>query len=509
MTAGNNWLFDEAEKEHQGAKLGLAKLLCVTFFTVAGGPFGFEACIGAGGPWLTMIGLAVVALVWALPMSLMTAELSSMMPQAGGHVVWVNRAFGHFWGFQNGAWTLITNMLDSAVYPVLFVEYLRHVLVVEKDETGTYDDDSDAVELVTLLTPGSTSDWVCRVTVVALVMLMNLRGVALIGGAAIISTLLSLSPFVIITFLSIRPMIEELPFVFFPGTGKRAAGLHAVRWGEFLSVMVWNLSGFDATGALAAEVDNPAVTYPRALMLAVILIPATYAIPVLAGLSVVPEDEWDVATFQVVAERIGGHSLKLLMSFAATVSCLGMAVTSLCTASRVTCGLAQAGQLPQVLAQVHPKLETPWVAIVTNSAVSLVLSCFDFTALAQANVFLYMLSTVLKFGSLLLLRDQEDKGHHGYRIPLGGVKLVGVVVPVVIYPIVYRDELDSRFWVLSGVVSSFGHFFRRLRAIVNPGSSHQMEFEDSSTGNVAGDVQDDEALRLEGSIRNRSGQSVS
>ena len=49
-----------------------------------------------------------------------------MIPESGGYVVWVNRAFGPFWAHQNAMWNLVSNAFDNALYPVMFVDYLRY-----------------------------------------------------------------------------------------------------------------------------------------------------------------------------------------------------------------------------------------------------------------------------------------------------------------------------------------------------------------------------------------------
>ena len=58
-------------------------------------------------------------------MSLAMAELASALPEEGGYVAWVRRAFGPFWGFQVGWWSWINSFVDVAVYPALFADYLR------------------------------------------------------------------------------------------------------------------------------------------------------------------------------------------------------------------------------------------------------------------------------------------------------------------------------------------------------------------------------------------------
>src|SRR3989304_5143971 len=67
-------------------------------------------------------------LVWSLPVTLVMAELSSSLPDEGGYVTWVRRAFGPFWAFQVGWWSWVDSFIDIAVYPALFTQYLSHWL---------------------------------------------------------------------------------------------------------------------------------------------------------------------------------------------------------------------------------------------------------------------------------------------------------------------------------------------------------------------------------------------
>ena len=54
----------------------------------------------------------------------MVGELSAAMPQEGGFYVWVRRAMGPFWGFQEAWLSLVASIFDMAIYPSLFVAYL-------------------------------------------------------------------------------------------------------------------------------------------------------------------------------------------------------------------------------------------------------------------------------------------------------------------------------------------------------------------------------------------------
>ena len=45
----------------------------------------------------------MLPLVWSLQIALLVGELASALPEDGGYYVWVRRALGPFWGFQE-AW---------------------------------------------------------------------------------------------------------------------------------------------------------------------------------------------------------------------------------------------------------------------------------------------------------------------------------------------------------------------------------------------------------------------
>lgn len=101
------------------------------------GPFGFEDTILAGGAALTLLGLFIFPVFWSAPIALMTAELSCMIPESGGHVLWVYRAFGPFWSFINSFFAFTCSVLDNALYPALFVEYLG-ALLYDNSRTVSY-----------------------------------------------------------------------------------------------------------------------------------------------------------------------------------------------------------------------------------------------------------------------------------------------------------------------------------------------------------------------------------
>lgn len=86
--------FPSALKEKH---VSFGQLLAIVYFCVAGGPYGLEDAILAGG--VTWVCILLIVLPWTanLPIGLLTSELASAMPQNGGYIIWVSRAFGNFW----------------------------------------------------------------------------------------------------------------------------------------------------------------------------------------------------------------------------------------------------------------------------------------------------------------------------------------------------------------------------------------------------------------------------
>src|SRR5271154_2956112 len=83
-------------------KVSLLPLVALIFFSVSGGAYGLEPLWFESGPGVAMLLLFVTPVVYGIPVALLTAELSTAIPDEGGYYQWVKRAFGNFWGFQEG-----------------------------------------------------------------------------------------------------------------------------------------------------------------------------------------------------------------------------------------------------------------------------------------------------------------------------------------------------------------------------------------------------------------------
>ena len=94
---------------------------------VSGGTYGTEEIISGAGYGRGILVLLFLPVLWCLPTAFMIGELSSALPQEGGYYAWVRRGLGNFWGFQEAWLSLAASIFDMAIYPTLFVFYLKQM----------------------------------------------------------------------------------------------------------------------------------------------------------------------------------------------------------------------------------------------------------------------------------------------------------------------------------------------------------------------------------------------
>src|SRR5262245_41265492 len=253
-------------------RLDVVRLACVMFCSACGGAFGLETLVGAVGPGWAVVLILVTPLLWSLPMALMVAELSSMMPEEGGFYVWVRDALGPFWGLQEAWWTLGYSVLLMAIFPVMFVNYLAHFVPVLAARA-----DGPLVWTTLVLR------WAVAVVVIGSAFLANRRGARSVGTYSQLSVTLILGAFAALAWAGLAR------------SGAFASALSAIRGGLAgseggavllgLSIVIFNYSGWDGVSTVAGEVEDPERSYPHALTAALGATVLAYLLPVLAGIA--------------------------------------------------------------------------------------------------------------------------------------------------------------------------------------------------------------------------------
>ncbi|MFS8030160.1 putative amino acid/polyamine transporter I [Helianthus anomalus] len=413
---------------HNNVKgLSIIPLIFLIFYEVSGGPFGVEDSVQAAGPLLALIGFLVFPFIWSVPEALITAEMGTMFPEDGGYVVWVSSALGPFWGFQQGWMKWLSGVIDNALYPVLFLDYL-------KSGIPALADGYPRVLAVLALTVALTY--------------MNFRGLTIVGWVAVLLGIFSLIPFVIMGFISI-PKIEPARWL--------VVDLHVVDWNLYLNTLFWNLNYWDSISTLAGEVDNPKKTLPKALLYAVILVVSGYFFPLLMGTGAVPlhRDEWTDGYFSDVAKIIGGVWLRWWVQAGAAMSNMGMFVTEMSSDSFQLLGMAERGMIPEFFAK-RSRHGTPTLGILFSASGVILLSWLSFQEIVAAENFLYCFGMILEFIAFVRLRMKHPAASRPYKIPVGTVGSILLCVPPTILICVVLALSSLKVMIVSVIAIFFG-----------------------------------------------------
>lgn len=384
------------------AKLGFWPLVAATFFMVSGGTYGTEDIVQGAGYHRAMLILLITPLVWSLPTALMIGELASALPEEGGYYAWVRRGMGNFWGFQEAWLSLAASIFDMAIYPTLFVDYFAR--------------------LVPWAGVGSHRI-IVGVAVVATCVALNLAGIRLVGLTSLWLFILLSAPFAL--------MVALAPFE--SGT---LATVHAAPPASTVGLLggtlicMWNYMGWDNASTIARGVDRPQVTYPRAMLTAVVLISVSYILPTYAAsLTGLPSSGFDTGSWADLAGLMAGRWLRIAVVVGGMISGFGMFNALVMSYSRLPLAMGQDGMLPRAFAKVHPRTKAPWVAIVVLAAGWALCLGLGFEQLVTLDIMLYGTSLVLEFIALVALRVREPGLPRPFRVPggLAGTVAVGAL----------------------------------------------------------------------------------
>jgi amino acid transporter len=380
------------------AKLTLWPLVAATFFMVSGGTYGTEEIVHGAGYGHGILILLFLPVLWCLPTAFMIGELSSALPSEGGYYAWVRRGLGNFWGFQEAWLSLAASIFDMAIYPTLFVFYLKAMSPwFGAGNRGVL------VGLFVVITCAG----------------LNLAGIRVVGITSLWLFFLLSAPFAVIVVMA--------PFKA-SSLGEPHAAPVATGLGLLGGVLVamWNYMGWDNASTIAQEVEKPQRTYPKAMIAAVILVSLTYVLPFLViyftgipASAFAGDGSWaDVAG--VIGGRLFGFQwLRLLIVLGGMMSAFGMFNALVMSYSRLPLAMAQDGMLPKFFARTNARTGAPWVAILVCASCWALCLGLGFKRLITLDIMLYGASLMLEFVTLVVLRIREPQLKREFRVPGG------------------------------------------------------------------------------------------
>ena len=396
------------------------------FSYTTGGPFGLEDMVTTSGPGITLIYLLVLPFFWCIPVSLVSAELTTAMPVEGGFYRWTRAAFGDFWGFLAGWWNWSASFLLGGAYAVLFTDYLVYYL------------------------PKMTwwQHYLVSVALIALLTWVNVRGIQMVGQVA---TALEIFIFIPVMTMIILALAHWRFNPFHPWVVPHQATFKI--FGVGLALGLWLYSGYEQLSTVAEEVENPQRAYPRALALVVPLSIAAYFLPTFAGLgSAGSWEKWHTGFFSDAARIIGGPWLGTWMTLAAMIGNVALLNSTILTTTRMPFAMAEDGYLPNLLTRKHARYGTPWLPIVSSALIYALLAWQSLGQLISVYIWLRSATTVLTVLSVWKLRRSRPDLPRAFLVPGGSAGLAYVVAAPVLMAVVALLGGD-RFATFGGAVA--------------------------------------------------------
>ena len=373
------------------------------------------------------------------------AELSAAMPDAGGEYVYLNAAYGPFFGFIYG-WTqtwvaksasLATLATSFYTYFADFVPVLAKPFLIIPLPIG----------------PGGGPlpiryGQLVGILVILFLASVNYAGVRAGGTVQVAMTALKLGLIVALVvgaLLSAQSQSANL-HTSTPAELPGAPGFFAA-----LVAALWAYDGWNNAGMLGSEVDRPERNLPRALVLGTLLTVALYMLTNWAYFSVLTAPE--VAGSERVAadmmRKILGAGGGKLVSAAAMVSIFAAINGSILSGSRVPYAMARNRYFFEFLAKVHPRFRTPSTSIVLVSGWACVLLLSgQYKQLYTMVIFPSWILYGMTAASVIVLRIRRPDLPRPYRV-------IGYpVVPILFVAVAGALMLDT--FRTSPIESGFG-----------------------------------------------------
>ncbi len=364
--------------------------------------------------WISFLIATIVASFTGLSY----AELASRYPKAGAEFEYTKNAFDKRIGFLVGWLTIIAGIVAASAVAIGFGENL--------------------LKLTSVLSLPEIPIIFSAITLIVLSSFIIFWGIKQSVKIAIIFTLIEALGLLLIIFIGI-PFIGSVDLMEMP-----PAGLSGVLSGAAL--IFFAFIGFEEMVRMSEETKNPEKTIPKALMLAIAITSILYVLVGISAVSVVP---WEVlstspAPLSLVAEEVFGSNGGLLLLIIVLFSTANTVLLVLLAASRIVYGIGIDKELPNIVAKLHPKTKTPYVAIILIMFLSALFALFDISFLAKTADFVLFIIFIIINAAVIMLRIKQPEIKPKFMIPFNykNIPLTAVLGIFSVLILIGHIELD-------------------------------------------------------------------
>jgi APA family basic amino acid/polyamine antiporter len=403
--------------------LGLTAAMSVNIANMIGTGVFLKARVmtcNVGTPGLMIAAWAVAGLL-SLAGALTYAELTTMMPRAGGEYVFIREAYGRRWAFLFG-WTqfLIARTAAQAALAVGFAIFLNILA------GGALTDPFITVHLFGFAVPFGPLQAVA-LGAIALTTLINCGAVAFGGAVASVLTFVKVALVLAIGAGALWLAPGQWGHFALANDGGACEGVsQAARgglagFGAAMLGALWAYDGWNNVAPLAGEVHAPQRTLPRAFFGGMAIVGVLYIVANVAysyvlspvEIASVPASS-SVAT--EVARRFMGAGAVTLVAAALLISSFGALHTSVLASARFPFAMAGDGLFFRSLSQISPRTRVPVRAVIAQGVWSGVLALSgSYDMLTDSAIFALWLFYGLATASVFVFRRRFPDAPRPYR----------------------------------------------------------------------------------------------